>query len=103
MLETLTTIIGFAIGPAGGVVILVVILFGVYRMTNDKLFPMLSKYLTDMNQQIKDIMAAHEKDRDAYLEGISSVNKRLDTIDGKLEDIEDRLPKKRYREESTGT
>lgn len=82
---------GLITGPAAAVVILAVILYGVHNLVIKYLIPMVQSHVAQTQANLEKIMAEHKEDRIAYLEGISSVNRRLDHIDGRLVDIEDKI------------
>lgn len=82
---------GLISGPAAAVVVLAAILFGIHNLLVKYAIPIIKAQLKQTQDNLERIMAEHKEDREAYLEGISSVNKRLDRVDSRLEDIEDKI------------
>ena len=91
MEQFLTALPGLITGPAAAVIILAVILYGIHNLLIKYLIPIAQDQLKQTQDNLEKIMDEHKEDREAYLEGISSVNKRLDHIDNRLEDIEEKI------------
>lgn len=96
MYETIiASLVAAATGPSGAIAVLLLILGAAYHAIIKHAIPIMKKYLEGQNKHLEILMEEHKADREAYLLGISTVNARLDKIDGKLEDIEERLPTKK--------
>lgn len=56
-------ILSLAIGPAGSVAVLLLVLFAIWKMATAYLFPLLQEYIANQQQNFRDILEAHKEDR----------------------------------------
>jgi hypothetical protein len=94
------TILSAILGPFGSLVILAVILYGIYRMANDKAWPIVDKYVNNVDNNMKAILAEHKADREVFRDSISSLAMgqdriviRIDELSEKVEEITDKIGK----------
>lgn len=80
-------ILNLAIGPAGSVVVLMLVLFAVWKIATSYLFPLLREYLTNQQQNFKDLLEEHKEDRKVFTAAIKSLTDRQDRFESDLSDI----------------
>ena len=76
-----------AIGPAGSVVVLLLVLFAVWKVATSYLFPLLQEYITNQQQNFREMLDAHKEDRKVFTTAIQSLMERQDKMEGDLSDI----------------
>ncbi len=74
-------LIGLAIGPAGSVVILLVVLGAIWKIVTAYLFPLLSEYISNQQQNFKEILNEHREDRKVFAQTIQSLMERQDKME----------------------
>jgi hypothetical protein len=80
-------VLRLAVGPAGSVAVLLLVLFAIWKMATAYLFPLLSEYITNQQQNFRDILEAHREDRKVFTDAIQSITKRQDKVEEDLTDI----------------
>ena len=80
-------ILSLAIGPAGSVAVLLLVLFAVWKMATAYLFPLLQEYIANQQQNFRDILEAHKEDRKVFTSAIQSLMERQDKVETDLSDI----------------
>ena len=80
-------ILNLAIGPAGSVAVLLLVLFAVWKIATAYLFPLLSEYFTNQQQNFRDLLDEHKEDRKVFTAAIKSLTDRQDKFEGDLHDI----------------
>ena len=80
-------VLRLAVGPAGSVAVLLLVLFAVWKMATSYLFPLLSEYISNQQQNFRDILEAHREDRKVFTEAIQSIMERQDRVEDDLSDI----------------
>lgn len=83
----LQSIINLAIGPAGSVAVLLLVLFAVWKIATSYLFPLLKEYINNQQENFKEILEAHREDRRVFTEAIQSITHRQDRVEADLSDI----------------
>lgn len=81
------SIVNMAIGPAGSVVVLLLVLFAVWKVATSYLFPLLQEYITNQQQNFREMLDAHKEDRKVFTTAIQSLMERQDKMEGDLSDI----------------
>lgn len=76
-----------ATGPAGAVVVLLVILVGVWHVANKNVFPLIKGFIEQNQKNLENIMTEHSKDRMAFEKAITSLTKRQDKFEDDIIDI----------------
>lgn len=87
------TFIAAIVGPFGSLVILVAILYGAYKMVNEKGFPIVTKYVENVDANMKSLLIEHKADREAFVLAISSITARQERLEITVEDIRDDVSK----------
>lgn len=80
-------VLDLAVGPAGSVVVLLLVLFAVWKIATSYLFPMLQDYFSNQQQNFKDLIDSHNADRQIFVSAIQSLTVRQDKVEGDLKDI----------------
>jgi hypothetical protein len=80
-------ILSLAIGPAGSVAVLLLVLFAIWKMATAYLFPLLKEYISNQQQNFRDILEAHREDRKVFTSAIQSIMERQDRVEEDLTDI----------------
>ena len=80
-------IVNLAIGPAGSVVVLLLVLFAIWKIATAYLFPLLKEYIVNQQENFKEILEAHREDRRVFTEAIQAIMKRQDRVEEDLTDI----------------
>jgi hypothetical protein len=76
-----------AVGPAGSVVVLLLVLTAVWKLATSYLFPLLREYITNQQQNFRDILEDHKEDRKVFTSAIESLMERQDKVEIDLTDI----------------
>jgi len=79
--------LSLAVGPAGSVVVLLLVLFAIWKMATVYFFPILQEYIANQQQNFRDILEAHKDDRKVFTSAIESLMVRQDKIETDLTDI----------------
>jgi hypothetical protein len=93
MEETLSIITSAAVGPAGAVVVLLIVLYGIYKTFIEHVIPIGKSYVDNQHQTMKDILTEHKKDRVVFQESILTLAKRQDKLEDDVEDIKTDIKK----------
>jgi hypothetical protein len=80
-------VLKLAVGPAGSVVVLLLVLFAIWKIATAYLFPLLKEYISTQQQNFRDILEAHREDRRVFTEAIQSIMTRQDRVEEDLSDI----------------
>lgn len=80
-------ILELAIGPAGSVVVLLLVLFSIWKIATSYLFPLLKEYLANQQANFKDLIDSHNADRQTFVSAIQSLTIRQDRVEVDLSDI----------------
>jgi hypothetical protein len=83
----LESIVNLAIGPAGSVAVLLLVLFAVWKIATAYLFPLLQEYIANQQQNFREMLDAHKDDRKVFTTAIQSLMERQDKMEGDLSDI----------------
>jgi hypothetical protein len=84
---SLDQLLSLAVGPAGSVVVLLLVLFAVWKIATAYMFPLLKDYITNQQQNFRDILEAHKEDRRVFTEAIQAIMVRQDKVEEDLSDI----------------
>ena len=84
MLETLITA---ALGPFGALAVMMLVLYGVWKFVTTQAFPLAQKYVENQQENIKEILKEHRKDREVFETTISSLAKRQERVEVDIDDI----------------
>lgn len=84
MLETLITA---ALGPFGALAIMMLILYGVWKFVTTQAFPLAKEYVSNQQDNIKEILKEHRKDREVFETTIASLAKRQERVEVDIDDI----------------
>lgn len=74
-------LISLAIGPAGSVVVLLVVLGAIWKIATSYLFPLLREYISNQQQNFKEILNEHREDRKVFAQTIQSLMERQDKME----------------------
>jgi hypothetical protein len=84
MIEAL---VAAALGPAGAVAVLLLVLIGIYRLSVSYAFPLAKEYVDNQASSMKEILLEHKEDRKVFQETISTLAKRQTRLENDVEDI----------------
>lgn len=84
MLETLITA---ALGPFGALAVMMLVLYGVWKFVTTQAFPLAQKYVENQQENIKEILKEHRKDREVFETTIASLAKRQERVEVDIDDI----------------
>lgn len=87
MESVILPILGIATGPGGAVAVLLLILFGIYKMVTMHAFPILKSYIKQNQENLERIMEDHKEDRKAFEAAILGLSKRQDRFEEDLTDV----------------
>jgi len=80
-------VLKLAVGPAGSVVVLLMVLFAIWKIATAYLFPLLKEYIANQQQNFRDILEVHREDRRVFSEAIQAIMVRQDKVEEDLTDI----------------
>lgn len=86
-MEVISSIISLSVGPAGAVIVLLLVLYGINKLFVDHALPIAKNYVDNQHETMKDILAEHKEDRKVFQESISTIAKRQDKLEEDVEDI----------------
>lgn len=86
-MEGLSTIISLASGPAGATAVLVLVLYGIYKLFIEHAVPIAKTYVDNQQTIMKDILIEHKTDREVFQSTITTLAKRQDKLEDDVEDI----------------
>jgi hypothetical protein len=81
------SLVNLAIGPAGSVAVLLLVLFAVWKIATSYLFPLMKEYIVNQQENFKAILDSHKEDRRVFTEAIQAIMKRQDRVEEDLTDI----------------
>ena len=84
MLESLITA---ALGPFGALAVMMLVLYGVWKFVTTQAFPLAQKYVENQQENIKEILKEHRKDREVFETTIASLAKRQERVEVDIDDI----------------
>jgi len=84
-------IIQAATGPAGAIVVLLLVLIGLYKIATLHAVPLASAWVKDQRDNFKEIMREHAKDREIFKDSIQILAKRSDKIEDDVSEIKSDL------------
>ena len=80
-------ILNLAIGPAGSVAVLLLVLFAVWKVATAYICPLLKEYLADQQRNFRDLLDEHREDRKVFTAAIKSLTDRQDKFESDIHDI----------------
>lgn len=86
-MEEINSIISLASGPAGAIAVLVVVLYGIYKLFIEHAIPIAKTYVDNQQTAMKDILTEHKADREVFQTTITTLAKRQDKLEDDVEDI----------------
>ena len=84
----LLPIIQAATGPAGAIVVLLLVLIGLYKLSVSHALPVAIKYVENQQSNMKEILNEHKEDRKIFSSSIQILAKRQDKIENTVEEIQ---------------
>lgn len=87
MEEALTAILTASVGPAGAVIVLLIVLFGIHKLFTEHMVPIAKNYVDNQHETMKNILTEHKEDRKVFQESIGQLAKRQDKLEENVEDI----------------
>ena len=84
----LLPIIQAATGPAGAIVVLLLVLIGLYKLSVSHALPVAMKYVENQQANMKEILSEHKEDRKIFSSSIQILAKRQDKIENTVEEIQ---------------
>lgn len=76
-----------AMGPFGALAIMILVLLGIYKFVTTQAFPLAQKYVENQQENIKEILKEHRKDREVFESTISSLAKRQERVEEDIDAI----------------
>jgi len=93
MLEFLTAMMPYILGPAGALIVTVLMLAGLlwagWKVLDKWLLPLVKNWLEKQEKHLENLMTEHKEDRDAFLSSINLLSDKIDKTDRKVEDLAD--------------
>jgi len=74
-------------GPFGALAIMMLVLLGIYKFMTTQAFPLAQKYVENQQDNIKEILKEHRKDREVFENTISSLAKRQERVEEDIDAI----------------
>ena len=87
MIEEASAIISLASGPAGAVVVLLLVLYGIYKLFIEHMLPVAKNYVDNQHQTMQNILVEHKEDRKVFQESIVQLAKRQDKLEDDVTDV----------------
>ena len=87
----MTELLPYIVGPFGAVVSLAVVLFGVFRFIDSRIWPLVTASLDRHLQQIDKLIASHDADRAVWSEGLAGIKADVDVVRDDVHEIRERL------------
>jgi esterase/lipase len=81
------TLIAAALGPFGALAIMMLVLYGVWKFVTTQAFPLAQKYVENQQENIKEILKEHKKDREVFESTIASLSKRQERVEEDIDAI----------------
>lgn len=78
-------------GPAAAVVVLLLVLYGMYKLTVSHAFPIAKEYVLNQQANMKDILKEHSKDRECFKDSIQILARRSDKLEDDVTEIKSDL------------
>lgn len=86
-LKMIEALIQAALGPFGALSVLILVLLGIYKFVTTQAFPLAQKYVENQQDNIKEILKEHRKDREVFESTIASLAKRQERVEVDIDDI----------------
>lgn len=86
-MEQIFPIISLAAGPAGAVVVLLIVLYGIHKLFLDHMLPIAKDYVDNQHETMQNILGEHKEDRMAFQESIGQLAKRQEKLEDDVDDI----------------
>ena len=86
-MEEVIPILSLAAGPAGGVVVLLIVLYGINKLFLDHMLPIAKDYVDNQHETMQNILVEHKEDRKAFQESIGQLAKRQDKVEDDVTEI----------------
>jgi hypothetical protein len=80
-------LVAAALGPAGAVAVLLLVLIGIYRLSVSHAFPIAKEYVDNQAASMKEILTEHKEDRRVFQDTITTLAKRQTRLENDVEDI----------------
>jgi esterase/lipase len=80
-------LIAASMGPFGALAIMMLVLLGIYKFMTTQAFPLAQKYVENQQENIKEILKEHRKDREVFENTIASLAKRQERVEVDIDDI----------------
>jgi hypothetical protein len=80
-------LVAAALGPAGAVAVLLLVLIGIYRLGVSYVFPIAKEYVDNQAASMKEILTEHKEDRKVFQDTITTLAKRQTRLENDVEDI----------------
>lgn len=84
MIETL---FAAALGPAGAVAVLLLVLVGIYKISVSYAFPIAKEYVDNQAASMKEILVEHKQDREVFKDTITTLVQRQTKLEEDVNDI----------------
>ena len=92
-MESIIPILSLAAGPAGAVVVLLLVLYGIYKLFIDHMLPVAKDYVDNQHETMQNILGEHKEDRMAFQQSIGQLAKRQEKLEDDVADIKTGLNK----------
>lgn len=86
---TLEALAQLAIGPAGSIVVMGAVLYGIWRLTTEFIIPRIDKQLAESRNNFKELIEVHNKDREVWLKSIEKISDRMDELHAGMQEMSD--------------
>jgi len=87
-MEEHAALLSMLTGPTSSLVILVIMLYGAWKMTTQTLLPKMSSWVDKHLSQVDDLLAQHTADREAWLVSMAECSKQQQEMQGTLQRVE---------------
>lgn len=74
------TMLPYLAGPAGAVFALLVVIYGLYKLADTRLIPVVEKFIGRHLEQIDRLIASHDRDREVWAEGLTAVRHDIEHV-----------------------
>lgn len=85
------SLLPFLSGPASAVIVLLLVGWAAWKIINEKLIPLAEKFVARHLTQIDNIIAAHDRDREVWAEGLRVLRSDIDEVRDDVADIRQRI------------
>ena len=78
-------------GPGGTLIVLTLLVYGIYSISNRHFIPMAKEYIEKQGELVKELMQEHKEDRTAFFDSIKILAQRQDKLEIEFKEVKSKL------------